>query len=61
MTPADAWDTWADDYDQEQARLKEQRPSKAALKRGWHKSAVLELDDLADLYGVNPAALRGVI
>ncbi|OLZ74255.1 hypothetical protein AV521_00740 [Streptomyces sp. IMTB 2501] len=54
-----AFDSWADDCDHEQARLRAQRPSKAALKREWHRSAVVELEELGELYGVSPEVLKG--
>lgn len=60
MTP-DAWDSWADEYDQEQAHLRAQRPSKAALKREWHRSAVVQLEELGELYGVSPELMKGAI
>ncbi|MFD7162768.1 hypothetical protein [Streptomyces violascens] len=56
-----AFDSWADDYDQEHAGLRAQHPSKAALKREWHRSAVVELEELGGLYGVSPELLKGVI
>ncbi|ARZ66900.1 hypothetical protein SMD11_1239 [Streptomyces albireticuli] len=58
---ADAWDSWADEYDQEPAGLRAQHPSKAALKREWHRSAVVELEELGELHGVSPELLRVVI
>ncbi|GAA4104580.1 hypothetical protein [Streptomyces hundungensis] len=52
-------DPWADELGQEQARFRAQRPSKAALKREWHRSAVVELEELGELYGVSPELLKG--
>ncbi|MYX26042.1 hypothetical protein GTY75_05055 [Streptomyces sp. SID8381] len=33
------------------------RPSKAA-QRQWRQDALFELEDLADLYGIDPEAVR---
>ncbi|AYG79986.1 hypothetical protein DWB77_02106 [Streptomyces hundungensis] len=57
MTP----DAWADEYDQEHAGLRVQRPSKAALKREWHRSAVVELEELGELYGVSSDLLKRAV
>ncbi|MGW3200450.1 hypothetical protein ACWDBD_38940 [Streptomyces sp. NPDC001118] len=35
-----------------------QRPSKAQERRGWREDALFELEELADLYGVDPEAVR---
>lgn len=58
---ADAQGFWADEYDQEHVPLRSQRPSKAALRREWHRSAVVELEELGELYGVSSELLRGAI
>ncbi|MFD7017199.1 hypothetical protein [Streptomyces sp. NPDC059928] len=57
MTP----DAWADEYGQEHGGLRVQRPSKAALKREWHRSAVVELEELGELYGVASDLLKGAV
>lgn len=51
-------DPSAVEYDQEQAPLRVQRPSKAALKREWHQAAVAELEELGELYGVEVSVMR---
>ncbi|MBB5123212.1 hypothetical protein [Streptomyces eurocidicus] len=42
------------------AALGRLRLSKAARRRGWRQEALSELVDLGELYGVDPAAIRGV-
>ncbi|MGK5626989.1 hypothetical protein [Streptomyces sp. URMC 123] len=56
-----AWGPRADEYDQELAHLRARRPSKAALKREWHRSAAVELEELGELYDVSPELLKGAI
>ncbi|WP_370422514.1 hypothetical protein AB8O64_29880 [Streptomyces sp. QH1-20] len=57
----DAWGSWVEEYDQEHAGLRAQRPSKAALKREWYRSAVVEVEELGELYGVSPELLKGAV
>ncbi|MFJ7901904.1 hypothetical protein ACIQ6V_15675 [Streptomyces sp. NPDC096198] len=56
-----AWDAWADEHGHEHAPLRDQRPSKAALKREWHRSAVVELEELGELYGVSVELVKGTV
>ncbi|MFI6684962.1 hypothetical protein [Streptomyces sp. NPDC050485] len=58
MHDSDPWDAWADEYDQDQALLRQLRPTKAALKRQWHQEAVTELEELGELYGVGSSVIR---
>ena len=32
--------------------------ARAATRRGWQQLALVELDDLADLYGIDPSRVR---
>ncbi|QUI30673.1 hypothetical protein H9W91_07230 [Streptomyces alfalfae] len=34
------------------------QPTKAAVKRSWRQDAQDELDELADLYGIDPGMVR---
>lgn len=34
------------------------RPSKAAERQGWRQEALFELEDLGDLYGIDPGQVR---
>jgi hypothetical protein len=34
------------------------RPSKAQQRKGWRQDAIDELDDLADLYGIDAGQVR---
>jgi hypothetical protein len=34
------------------------RASKAEQRQGWRQEALFELEDLADLYGINPEKVR---
>ncbi|MEU1071545.1 MULTISPECIES: hypothetical protein [unclassified Streptomyces] len=61
MRDPDEWAAWADEYDQVQDLKRQLRPTKAAMKRDWHRSAVVELEELGELYGVSPEVLRGAI
>lgn len=34
------------------------RPSKAEQRKGWRQDALFEMEDLADLYGLDPEKVR---